>query len=171
MLIQSIGLFWKEDYVYWGAGSNPGALYGVPMNATTSEAIDFRNQIGIYALYADYQLIYAGQAGVGKQTLFTRLKDHRKDDLSGRWNRFSWFGVHRVLKSGDLSCKKNAFHPKLNHVLNHIEAILIHTAEPSMNGQGGRFGEKVIRYKQVSDKRLGHSDHEMLCKLCKKQGV
>ena len=170
-MIRSLGLFWREDCVCWGAGSNPGALLGVPTSATTSDAIDFREQIGIYALYAEYQLVYVGQAGVGNQTLFTRLKQHRKDDLVGRWNRFSWFGVLKVLSSGALSNKTDALHPGLADVLNHIEAILIHAAEPPMNGQGGRFGDNVTRYQQVRDGRLGPSIQKMLTDLCKQQGV
>jgi hypothetical protein len=162
LLVRSVGLFWREDAVYWGAGSNAGTLWGVPYHNTTAEPIDFRAQIGIYALYADYQLVYVGQAGVGKQTLFSRLKQHRKNDLAERWNRFSWFGVLRVLESGKLSSKTDALHPGLSDVLNHIEAILIHAAEPPMNGQGGRFGEKVTRYKQLRDERVGPSMQQMI---------
>ncbi len=165
MLVRSVGLFWREDNVFWGAGSNSGSLYGVPFNATTQEPINFRKQIGIYALYADYDLVYVGQAGAGNQTLFSRLKHHRKNDLAGRWNRFSWFGVLRVLNSGALASKTDALHPDVPGVLNHIEAILIHAAEPPMNSQGGRFGNNVTRYKQVRDERLGLTDHEMIKKI------
>jgi hypothetical protein len=171
MLVRSIGLFWREDCVYWGSGNKAGTLLGVPFNAKTSEPIDFRDQIGIYALYADYQLVYVGQAGSGEQTMFARLKQHRKNDLAGRWNRFSWFGVLRALGDGRLSSKREALHPKLPDVLNHIEAILIHSSEPPMNGQGGRFGEKVTRYQQVRDLRLGPSSHEMLRALCNSQRI
>lgn len=171
MLIRSVGLFWREDNVFWGAGNQAGSLLGVPSHAMTSDEIDFREQIGIYALYADYQLVYVGQAGTGDQTIFDRLKHHRKNDLAGRWNRFSWFGVLRVLNSGELSAKTEALHPALPDVLNHIEGILIHAVEPPMNSQGGRFGENVTRYLQVRDERLGLSDHEMLRLICKKQGL
>lgn len=111
MLVRSVGLFWREDCVYWGAGNKAGALLGVPLGATTSDPSDFREQIGIYALYAEYQLAYVGQAGVGNQTLFTRLKQHRKDDLVGRWNRFSWFGVRRILASGKLRVRPTPYIP------------------------------------------------------------
>jgi hypothetical protein len=171
MLVRSVGLFWREDCVFWGAGSNAGTLLGVPFRATTTEPIDFRGQIGIYALYADYDLVYVGQAGSGDQTMFTRLKQHRKNDLAGRWNRFSWFGVLRVLATGRLSSRTEALHPGLSDVLNHIEAILIHSAEPPMNGQGGRFGDNVTRYKQVRDERLGPSSHDLLRALCREQGI
>lgn len=171
MLVRSIGLFWREDYVFWGSGNQSGTLLGVPSNATTSDVIDFREQIGVYALYADYQLVYVGQAGTGEATIFSRLKHHRKNDLAGRWNKFSWFGIRSVMKNGGLYTKTGKIHPNVSDVLNHIEAILIHTAEPPMNGQGGRFGEKVTRFLQVRDERLGPSDREMLQLLCKQQGV
>jgi len=168
MLVRSVGLFWREDFVYWGAGIKAGKLLGVPSKAITSDPIDFRDQVGIYALYADYDMAYVGQAGVGNQTLFDRLKQHRKDDLAGRWNRFSWFGILRVLADGTMANKAAALKPpKVADVLNHIEAILIHAAEPPMNSQGGRFGESVIRYTQVRDERLGPSSDEMLRMLSK----
>jgi hypothetical protein len=164
-LIRTVGLFWREDHVFWGRGSSPGSLLGVPITATTATPTDFRTQIGVYALYADYKLVYVGQVGRGNQTLLARLKHHRKDDLAERWNRFSWLGVRRVLNNGNLSNITDALHPELNIVLDHIEAILIHTAEPPMNGQGGRFGANVTRYKQFRDERLGPTDHEMLSKF------
>jgi hypothetical protein len=89
------------------------------------------------------------------------LRQHRFDDLADRWNRFSWFGVRRVIGAG-LSVEKAAVHPSLETMLNQIEGILIHAAEPPMNGQGGRFGSNVKRYLQRRDLRLGGSDHEML---------
>lgn len=171
MLVRSIGLFWREDFVFWGRGSNRGRLLGVPSKALTQQPIDFRDQIGVYALYADYELVYVGQVGAGAQTLFNRLKHHRKHDLAGRWNRFSWFGVRRVINNGRLSNITAAAHPQLNIVLNHIEAILIHAAEPPMNGQGGRFGDSVTRYLQFRDDRLGPTDHEMLRLLCKERKI
>ena len=56
-LIRNYGLFWKAEDVFWGAGSQPGKLKGVLSTQLTSDPIDFRNQRGIYVLYADYDLI------------------------------------------------------------------------------------------------------------------
>ncbi|MFX1740043.1 GIY-YIG nuclease family protein [Paraburkholderia kururiensis] len=163
-----------NNHVFWGRGNQAGRLLGVPSNGKKTEPFDFREQIGIYVLYADYKVVYVGQAGVGKQSLFSRLKQHRKDDLAGRWDRFSWFGVLRVVGAGKnrkLASKTTALHPKLADVLNHVEGILIHAVEPGMNGQGGRFGENVTRYHQVRDPRLGLSEEQMLRELCKAQGI
>lgn len=161
-LIQTVGLFWQEQNVFWGRGRQAGALYGVPSSNVTADPIDFRDQVGVYVLYADYDLIYVGQAGGGANKLLHRLKQHRSDDLTGRWSRFSWFGLRRVLSSGDLSNVNQAAHPPLPEILNHIEAILIHSAEPPLNRQGGRFGDAVTRYLQVRDERLGPTPEEMI---------
>ena len=40
--------------------------------------------------------------------------------------------------------------------------MLIHTFEPRLNGQEGRFGMSVVRYKQVRDARLGPDDRGLL---------
>jgi hypothetical protein len=38
MLVRTVGLFLREDCVYWGNGNNSGALYGVPFNVIRSGA-------------------------------------------------------------------------------------------------------------------------------------
>lgn len=162
LLIRSVGLFWEAGNIHWGAGSQAGAVYGVPAKNVTADPIDFREQIGIYVLYAGYQMIYVGQAGSKNMYLLDRLKRHRKDDLSGRWDRFSWFGLRWVKQNGDLSAVAQAHHPSTARTLNHIEAMLIHAAEPPLNRQGGRFGDDVIRYVQWRDRRLGPSDRDLL---------
>ena len=161
-MIKSIGLFWRRDQVYWGAGSQAGALLGVPASGRSGVSIDFRTQIGIYVLYSDYDPVYVGQAGSGHAKLFARLKHHRKDDLAERWNRFSWFGLRSVLSNGNLSAETQTSHAEINTVLDHVEAILIHAIEPPMNRQSGRFGQNVVRYLQVRDERLGPTQDEMM---------
>lgn len=161
-MIKSVGLFWKASDIFWGRGNQPGKLLGVPQNNLTMEPIDFREQTGVYALYSGYQLLYVGQAGSGHAKLFDRLKKHRTGDLAERWDRFSWYGLRRVLTNGSLSAEAEAAHPDITTVLNHMEAILIHTAEPPLNRQGGRFGDDVIWYKQVRDERLGPPMDEVI---------
>jgi len=41
--------------------------------------------------------------------------------------------------------------PEISNVLNHMEAVLIHSAEPPLNRQGGRFGDIVEQYLQCRD--------------------
>jgi len=172
-IIKSYGLLWKEDDVYWGKGSKAGTLLGVPARARSSEPIDFRDQAGIYVLYSGHKLIYVGQAGSGNARLFARLKRHRKDALAGRWDRFSWFGLRGALPSGRLKSETIRATASISTALDHIEAVLIAAAEPTLNRQGGRFGRKdVLRYIQVRDERLGLTERQMLEALWKesKQG-
>lgn len=168
MLVYNYGLFWRRSWMHWGRGSNPGHLKGLRVGAKTGEAVDFREQQGVYCLYDDgFRLVYVGQAG-GKndQRLFDRLKQHREDAVSERWTRFSWFGIRQVIGNGALKAEKGAAHPEIGDVLNHIEAILIAAAEPVHNRQGGRFGENVEQYLQYrDDDNLGPEVPEMIRKL------
>lgn len=160
-IIQAYGVHWREEDVFWGAGNQAGSLLGVPAWSRTTEPIDFRQQAGIYVLYRDHELVYVGQAGSGKAMLFNRLKAHRRDQLAGRWNRFSWFGLRRVNASGSLGPVNIRSRAPFDTALNQIEAVLIAAAEPSLNKQGGRFGKRR-RYLQCRDERLGPTQEEML---------
>ncbi len=161
-MIQTIGLHWHTDDVFWGKGPKPGSLLGVLSSKKKSPQVDFREQIAVYVLYADFQPIYAGQVGSGEQRLLARLKQHRDSDLRGRWNRFSWYGLRSVLKTGKLSNENNAFHSLRSTVLNHVEGILIDAMEPGQNLQSGRFGSGVEWYRQVRSPSLPPSNDQML---------
>jgi hypothetical protein len=91
--------------------------------------------------YAEYELVYIGQTGAGEDRLFKRLKTHRNDHLSERWNRFSWFGTQRVLQSETLSTDTAAVSQKVVAPLNVLEAVAIAIAEPRLNLQRGKWGE------------------------------
>lgn len=171
MLIQNYGLYWKEADVYWGRAGNAGTLSGVPATNITADPVDFREQAGVYVLYADFAIVYVGQAGNRNQKLFARLKQHRRDALAGRWNQFSWFGTRRVLATGALSAEVEGAHSTHAEVLNHIEAILIHAAEPAQNRQGGRFGENVVQFIQNRDENLGPTVEEMIHQLWRDRGA
>ena len=93
-------------------------------------------------------LFYVGQVGTGNQRLFDRLKQHKRDFLADRWDRFSWFGTRWVKSNGELALEVDSTHSDVTDVLNHIEAIVIHAAEPRHNRQGGRFGDEVVQYLQ-----------------------
>src|SRR3954452_24324419 len=103
MLIRNYGLFWKVGDAFWGEGGkgNKGGLFGVPAKNVTAEPVNFRDQRGVYVLYAGYEMVYVGQVGSVDSRLFSRLKHHRSGSLSERWDRFSWFGINRVLSSNN----------------------------------------------------------------------
>lgn len=169
-IIKSYGLFWTPDDVHWGRGRQAGQLLGIPAREKRSDPIDFRDQVGIYVLYLNEKIVYVGQAGAKNAKLFGRLKKHRNDVLQNRWNRFSWFGLRRVLSKGELSVEKQGTQATLGSALNHIEAVLIASAEPNLNRQGGRFGKGSTRYLQVRDERLGPTEADMVREIWEKGG-
>ena len=139
-MITHYGLFWSERDVFWGYQNNPGELLGreegqrdqpgAPTKAEIEESPkDFRKYVGLYCLYVNNDLLYIGEAGLGtKSNLFDRLKQHRKDVMAGRWDRFSWFG--RESCTGQTSVES---------ALRQVEAITIAIINPGFNKQSGTF--------------------------------
>jgi len=152
-LIQSYGLFWDRDKVDWS--SRPARLLG--RLKVKDSAVDFRDQTGIYALYdREFRLLYVGQAGSGKSTLFSRLRYHRTlhagtRGLASRWRYFSWFGLLRVLKrSQKLAEPPKTHQTKRPDILDALEAVAIEIADPDLNRQGGRL-RAIEEYLQCRD--------------------
>ncbi len=152
-MIKTYGLFWKADDVFWGRQNNPGRLRGARSKNSSAVAVDFREQRGIYALYAEYELMYVGQTGAGYDRLFYRLKSHRADHLAERWNRFSWFGTQWVTQQHQLSTDTAQTHETIASVLNILEAVSIAISEPRQNLQRGRWGD-TKQYFQIRDSQL-----------------
>ena len=163
-LFHTCGLFWHVDDVYFGLpggqGANRGQLLGNRERGPFPRPIDFARQIGVYALYADFELVYVGQVGRGANRLLSRLRSHATGDFKGRWNRFSWFGLRWVKGNGELSNENDAFHPSREEVLDHAEGIILQFAEPPLNGQAGRFRQTLERYAQVRHEKLGPTRDE-----------
>src|SRR5436190_405996 len=161
-LIRAYGLFCKVENVFWGGGRRRSSLLGVPAGGRRRDPIDFREQVGIYILYRGHNMVYVGQAGRNNPMLLRRLNTHRRDNLAGRWDTFSWFGLRHVLKSNKLSLSKEQASADLRIVLDHMEGLLMAGAEPHLNRQGGRFGKGARRFYQYRDDRLPPTTEEML---------
>ena len=151
-MIKSYGVYWHIDRVFWGKPNNPGNLLGAASRSTKAVPVDFREQRGIYALYADYELVYIGQTGAGDDRLFKRLKAHKTDHLSERWNRFSWFGTQWVTTKHQISTETAAVHQTVEGALNIMEAVAIAVGEPKLNLQRGRWSE-ATQYYQYWERR------------------
>ena len=79
-IFKNFGFLWDRELVHWGKGGKKGSLIGVGQKKT--DIVDFRKQIGVYALYdKNEQIVYVGKAGNGNADLFKRLKQHRRDYL------------------------------------------------------------------------------------------
>jgi hypothetical protein len=157
-IIRSYGVHWHIDRVFWGRQNVRGNLLGAASRNARARPVDFREQRGIYVLYADYEIVYIGQAGAGIHRLFNRLNAHRTDHLSERWNRFSWFGTQWVTKTGELSKDTQAVQDSTEIALNILEAVSIAIAEPRLNLQRGRWGKAQQYFQWVEG--LGECEEE-----------
>jgi hypothetical protein len=71
-VIRSYGLHWAADKIFWGRPGVAGTLMGAASRSKRARPVDFRNQRGIYALYADYEVVYLGQTGAGNDSVNRR---------------------------------------------------------------------------------------------------
>jgi hypothetical protein len=157
-LIRSYGLHWHSDKVFWGKPRVAGTLLGAASRSKSAKEIDFRLQRGIYALYANYELVYVGQTGSGDDRLFKRLRTHNRDHLSERWNRFSWFGTQWVTQQGVLSANVISLKADVAQVLNILEAISTAISEPRLNLQRGRWSKATQYYQYIPDQEEEEED-------------
>lgn len=158
-MINSYGLHWHVDRVFWGKQHVRGTLLGAASRSARAHPVDFREQRGIYALYADYELVYIGQTGAGDDRLFKRLRYHKSNHLSERWNRFSWFGTQWVTKARELSTDTASLSSSIESALNILEAISIAVAEPRLNLQRGKWGD-ATQYFQWWEREDDSDDEE-----------
>lgn len=129
-IINAFGIYWNRNLVFWKTTPD---LLGIQQIGAT--AVNFRDQRGIYLLYDNREIIYVGQAI--EQTLGQRLKQHISDRLSGRWDRFSWFGFYSVNDKGHLLDPKKFESLDIKALANILEAILIESVEPRQNRKQG----------------------------------
>lgn len=160
IMFRSYGLFWRADRVFWGWQGKQGHLKGQEIHKdtrqtkTTSPDRDFKDQIGIYALYYDFELVYIGQVGASTKddrgrTLLGRLKAHRDDHLSERWDRFSWFGLRDVKSSEGLTKLRNqTLRVSRGQILDMFEGVVIAFSEPKLNLQRGNLKGHATQYSQ-----------------------
>lgn len=141
--LRAFGMFWQRAWVLW---SGPSRLLGRQGAGATD--VDFTSQIGVYLLHDRERVIYVGRA---TDALFSRLKAHTADRLSGRWDRFSWFGLRSVKTDGKLSNSATPWNEEV--VVETMEALLIESLEPPLNR---RRGDNLsgIEYIQVEDPQI-----------------
>ncbi len=139
--INAFGMYWQRDLVIWKENPN---LYG--LSPGSSALINFSKQRGIYLLYDLHSPIYVGRST--NQTIGKRLYQHTLGRLSGRWNRFSWFGILAASDDGTLK----EVNPVINEsvFISSFEAILIEALEPPQNRRQGD-GFNGLEYVQGID--------------------
>ncbi len=127
-VIRAFGIHWQRDQVIW---RRQPRLYG--RQQVAAKSVDFGGQRGVYVLADHHTVIYVGRAV--ERPLGLRLYEHTLDRLSGRWNRFSWFGLYGVSDAGNLT--EEALAPTIASMVTAFEAILIETLEPPQNRRRG----------------------------------
>lgn len=160
--IRAFGMFWLRNRVIW---SGKAKLLG--KQQAGADAVDFSDQIGVYLLHDRERVVYVGRAA---DSIYKRLKDHNSDRLSGRWDRFSWFGLKGVLEDGS---GLTAAAVTWNHevVINTLEAILIESLEPPLNRRQGD-GFAATEYLQAEDPTIQlKKNKEIVEEIAKKMGV
>ena len=163
-LINAFGMFWSRDQVMWDP-TDP-ALLGVQQAG--SKTVNFANQAGVYILYDGSRPIYVGR--VTEPRMGKRLRDHTRDRLTGRWDRFSWFGVRGVRENGTLSAIPSA-ELAVTELIATMEALLIEGLEPPQNRKQGD-GFKAVEFIQETDpKLLKAKQKDMLQKLLEQAGM
>ncbi len=142
--LKSFGMFWRRELVAWNA-ARP-SLFG--RQQAGASKVNFSDQIGIYLLHDRDRVIYVGRAS---DSLSTRLRAHTSDRLGGRWDRFSWFGLHGVDENAKLIDSQAPW--TQNVVIDTMEALLIESLEPPLNRKrGDNFSG--VEYMQVVDPKI-----------------
>ena len=127
-VIRAFGIHWQREHVVW---RRQPRLYG--RQQVAAKSVDFSGQRGVYVLSDHHTVVYVGRAV--ERDLGLRLYEHTLDRLSGRWNRFSWFGLYVVSDAGKLTEK--SLTPTFASIVTAFEAILIETLEPPQNRRRG----------------------------------
>lgn len=141
--INAFGMFWRRAEVRWDGSRTK--LLGVQQSG--SQSVDFSGQSGVYILYDNDRIVYVGR--VTEPRLGSRMWEHTRDRLTGRWNRFSWFGVRKVSEDGSLEPAGEG-DIKTDVLIATMEALLIEGLEPPQNRRQGD-GFNAMEFLQETD--------------------
>ncbi len=131
-IINSFGIYWNRELVHWKSYPD---LLGIQQVGASE--VNFKEQIGVYLLHDGRETIYVGQAI--EQPLGKRLKMHTIDRLSGRWDRFSWFGFYPISDKGKLITDIKFGNITFQNLGDLLEAVLIESIEPRQNRKQGNL--------------------------------
>lgn len=148
-LINAFGMFWRRSEARWDKGST--RLLGTQQSG--SQGVNFAEQAGVYLLYDGVRVVYVGR--VTEPRLGSRLWEHTRDRLSGRWDRFSWFGVRAVQDDGTLGPLPNLT-IEVPTLIATMEALLIEGLEPPQNRRQGD-GFNALEFIQQTDPEVARA--------------
>ena len=121
-IITCYGQMWSRDRIIW---TPKPQIFGCQYQE--SPKIDFAKQIGIYALhsedgtpvYIDYTL---------EKMLGECLYGHTEDRLSGRWDRFSFYGLLPINEEGSFGPLPSEC--KIEDVMASMRSIIVEVSQP-----------------------------------------
>ncbi len=128
------------------AGMTPHFTVAGEISRMRSEGTSIvRTEPGVYSLQEDNSTSQpplprdvVGKTAALENGLFDRLNYHRQQHVwSGKWERFSWFGIRRVNENGEMVDVEDPPSPEVVTAL--MEAVLIETLRPSFNRQQGNY--------------------------------
>jgi hypothetical protein len=94
MPIENMGLEWNREVA---------EVVGLGGRRRGEQPVYFGDQIGIYTLEKNGEVIYVGKSGTGDNaSINVRLTDHTRNNKKNKWNTFSWFGIRPVRPTGTL---------------------------------------------------------------------
>ena len=128
-IIKAFGMFWRRDWVDW---TTKPALLGQQQEG--ADPVNFAEQSGVYLLHNGREVIYVGR--LTEKRLATRLSEHTRDRLNGRWDRFSWFGLLKVTAEGKL-VQEDIGSITREDIIVTLEALLVEGLEPRQNRKRG----------------------------------
>jgi len=179
-VIRNIGLLWQRNKVDWSGRSGPNGRAKLEGHWSENPKfiVDFRDQIGIYVLFDnrfnDRKVVYIGEVGRGRGSLYSRLKSHTQNHLAARWTHFSWFALRNVNDDGTLRknqrAKNRVVHRTRDLALDEYEALLLEILEPPLNKQGPKWTE-TERYIQVRAGKASLDDSEKLSSIADHVGA
>jgi len=166
MLIRIYGEFWNPDVVDWGrrGPGNRGTLPGkIKTRSGRTREVDFWDVRGVYALYDDFKLVYAGQ--VFDRALGARLRNHLTDRFAGRWDMFSWYGTSSLRETTVRVPGARQVEP--SEVINTLEALAIALTDPPLNRRHNQIpGARLVQQvKSPHPHTIRHYLEEILKKL------
>ena len=147
LAVAAYGLHWERDKVDWSTRR----LLGYDIDPDPDQAINFADQQGVYLLHSWQSVVYVGKTTARENGLFQRLQTHhRRQAWSGKWERFSWFGIRRVDENGEMADGPYSASREVVSAL--MEAVLIETLRPSFNQQQGNYMGTL--YRQTVDPNI-----------------
>ena len=160
-IMKAFGMFWRRDWVDW---TTKPVMFGQQQEG--ADSVNFADQIGVYLLHDGREVIYVGR--LTEKRLATRLSEHTRDRLNGRWDRFSWFGLLKVTAEGNL-IQEDIGSITQEDIIVTLEALLVEGLEPRQNRKRGD-AFRAVEYLQAQDPELLKKTRkklaeEMLAKL------